>query len=381
MKILQVTPFFSPLHGGSAEAPFQLSRELVRRGHEVTIFTSDYKLGREYIDALPGVKIVIFKSRLNAVKFFITPGLAKSLKANITGFDVVHLHNFFTYQNIVAHRYAVKHLVPYILQAHGSSATYFQRGLLKNIFQSLWGNRIVKDATRLLAVAPLEAAQYRSLGTDQNKIEIIPHGIDLAEFSDLPPKGEFRKKYGLTERQKVVLYLGRIDRVKGLDLLAHAFAALCKESPDARLAIVGPDDGYLAELKRLITKLDLEKKTLFTGPLYGKDKLKAYVDADVYILPSSYEIFGITALEALACGTPLVMTDRCGLAETVAGKAGLVVPYDTGQLREAILNLLNDANLRRSLAENGRALLRDQLNWTKIAERIERVYQEVIGQR
>ncbi|GAJ22860.1 unnamed protein product, partial [marine sediment metagenome] len=170
---------------------------------------------------------------------------------------------------------------------------------------------------------------------------------------------------GLGDDQRIILFLGRIHKIKGLDLLAKAFADLPKPLDNIKLVIVGPDDGYLSSLKKLVTDLGINDKVLFTGPLYGQEKLKAYVDADVYVLPSFYEIFGITVLEALACGTPVIVTNRCGIADAINGQAGLVVPYDKEQLQHALLHLLGDDKMRSQFSEKGKSLVREKFNWEK----------------
>jgi len=153
---------------------------------------------------------------------------------------------------------------------------------------------------------------------------------------------------------------------------------LSEEVDNVKVVIVGPDDGYLPALKILIVDLEVNDKVLFTGPLYGQEKLEAYVDAEVYVLPSSYEIFGITLLEACACGTPVVVTDRCGIADVINGQAGLVVPYDKEQLRQALLHILGNDKLRREFGEKGKLLVRERFNWEKIAEQIEDLYKRVL---
>jgi glycosyltransferase involved in cell wall biosynthesis len=378
MKILQVTPFFSPVHGGSAEVPYQLSKELAKRGHEVAVYTSDYKLGSEYINSIPEIEVRSFKTWLSWTKFFITPGIVVQAKNAIKNFDIVHMHNYYTFQNVILHHYVKKHDIPYVLQAHGSVATYFQRGSLKKIFDAIWGYAILKDASRLIAVTPTEAEQYKNIGVSQDKIEIVPNGIDLSQFENLPQRGGFRRKYGLNDSRKIILYLGRIHKIKGLDVLASAFAGLSGDFNEATLVIAGPDDGYLLALERLIRQLRIEEQVLFTGPLYGREKLQAYVDADVYVLPSSYEIFGITVLEACACGTPVIVTDRCGIAEIVADQLGFAVPYDREQLTNAISHMLTDDKLRRELGEKGKLLVREKFSWEKIAQQVESIYKDVL---
>lgn len=377
MKILQVTPFFSPVHGGSAEAPYHLSKELVKRGHEVAIYSSDFEFRQAYIILSPEVKIHAFKTWLSLAAFHMTPGIIKKAKEEIRHLDIIHMHNYRTFQNIVMHHYAKKCGVPYVLQAHGSLTTFFQKGWLKRTFDAVWGHKILRDASKVIAVTNTEAEQYKSMGINEDEIEIVPNGIDLSEFANLPRRGEFRRKYDLGDNQKIILYLGRIHKIKGLDLLSKAFAELLEPLNDIKLVIAGPDDGYLPSLKKLITGLEISNKVLFTGPLYGQDKLNAYVDADVYVLPSVYEIFGITVLEACACGLPVIVTDRCGIADEIGGQAGLVIHYDKEQLQHALSYMLENDQLRQDFSKMGKLLVREKFSWENIAEQVERVYRGV----
>lgn len=375
VKILQVTNVLSPLHGGSADVAYRLSKELAKRGHEVTIYTSDHKLGRKHISSMPAVRVYAARTWLSSANLFVAPGIIKKAKEETRHFDIIHLHGYRTFQNIVVAHYARQYHIPCVLQAHGSLTTFFHQGWLKRTFDVLWGYRILQDTAKVIAVAKAEVEHYKSMRMDEDKIEIIPNGIDLAEFDNLPQKGGFRRKYGLDDKQRIILYLGRIHQIKGLDLLANAYADITQSLPDTKLVIVGPDTGYLSSLKQLVADLEISHQVLFTGPLYGQEKLQAYVDADVYALPSSYEIFGITLLEALACGTPLVITDRCGLADIISGQAGLVVPYDKDQLRDALLHMLSDDQMRLRFGERGKLLVGEQFNWENIAEQFEHVYQ------
>jgi len=367
------------VHGGSAEVPYHLSKELAKRGHEVTIYTSDYKLSQDYISSIPRVEVHPFKTWSSWANLYMTPGIINRAREETRQFDIIHMHNYRSFQNLVIAHYAREYDIPYVLQAHGSATTFFQKGWLKRTFDELWGYRILRDAARVIAVTKIEAEQYQSLGADNDKIEVVPHGIDLSEFDNLPERGDFKRKYGLDSKQRIILYLGRIDRIKGLNLLAEAFAGLSKKLSDTRLVIAGPDNGYLSSLKKLITDLEISDKVFFTGPLYGQEKLSAYIDADVYVLPSSYEIFGITLLEAMACSIPVITTDRCGIAAAVDGQAGLVVPHDKEQIENALLHMLSDDKMRRDFGERGNLLVRDKFNWEKIAERVESIYKNTLN--
>jgi len=384
MKVLQVTPTFIPSRFGGVSLFYNLSKNLIKRGHEVIVFTTDIKdrysrLSNLQSRDIDGIKVYYFRniSNLLATRYRLAfpRGMSVAVKKEISNFDIIHLHNVRTFQNVIIHHYARKYNVPYVLQAHGSLVTFFYRGWQKRIFDAIWGRRILKDATKLIALTPIEAEQYRSMGVSEAKIEIIPNGIDLAEFENLPERGEFRAKHGLDKEQKIILYLGRIHKIKGLDLLARAFADLSKSLNNVKLVIAGSDDGYLPSLKKLVADSGMTGKVLFTGLLYGQEKLEAYIDADVYVLSSFYEIFGITVLEALACGTPVIVTDRCGIANVVDGQAGLVVPYEKDQLRDGLLHMLNDERMRLQFGEKGKSLVREKFDWEKIVEQIENTYQ------
>ena len=378
MKILQVNHFLSPLHGGgSIDVISNLSKHLAKRGHEVTIFTTDFELDKAYIKSLDSVRVVPFHCIANIGLMLISPTMKKQLKKEINNFDVIHMHNFRSYQNIIAQHYAKKYGIPYVLQAHGSVLPFFQKQILKKLYDRMWGYETLRNASKVIAVTPVEAEQYNKMGIDEDKIEIVPNGIDLLEYNNLPRRGEFRERYSLRDDEKIVLYLGRLHKIKGIDLLIEAFSDLIEKLDDVRLVIVGPDDGYLSTLKKQITDLKIGDKILFTGPLYEMDKLKAYVDADVYVLPSMYEIFGITVLEACACGTPVIVTDRCGIMDFV-DKVGYVVEYDKDQLRDSIFRVLSDEGVKRRFGEDGKALVKEHFGWDNIVSDVEKIYLNLI---
>jgi glycosyltransferase involved in cell wall biosynthesis len=168
---------------------------------------------------------------------------------------------------------------------------------------------------------------------------------------------------------------------KSPDLLMRAFAHAVGPSgfPDAMLIIAGPDeaDGYRRELESLSAQLDLTGRVLFTGPLYDEAKWAAYRDADVFVLPSQHENFGNTVAEAVACGTPVIVTDRCGIAPLVDQRAGLVVAYNVDALQESLTKLLGDAVLRDRLRE-GCAEVARSLSWEEPIEQMEALYADLL---
>jgi glycosyltransferase involved in cell wall biosynthesis len=379
VKILQAIDVFSPAAGGSAEVAARLSGELVQRGHEVTLYATDFRLKKGYLDSLPGVKAYAARNYFSpGGKPLLAPGLFTRAKRELRDFDIIHLHNYPTMVNIIVHRYARRYRVPYVLQAHGSLATYFQKGTLKRVYDRLWGRAILDDAAGVIAVAPPEAETYRRMGVAEAKITVIPNGVASAEFENLPPRGVFRDKYGL-QNQKIIFYLGRIHVTKGLHILAGAGAGLLRERDDVRLVIAGPDDGFLPALKKLIKTMKIEENTLFTGPLYGKDRLQAMIDADVFVLPSSYEIFGIAALEACLCGTPVVVTDRCGIAPEISTDMGQVIGYDENELKDALVKALAAPATDEAVKVIRRQALLTRFSWQRLAGKVEAIYRGILS--
>lgn len=389
MRILQVVPYFIPAwgYGGPQTTIYDLSKELVKRGHQVAVYTTDALNAKnrisETVETIDGIQVRRFRNLSNYIahryNFFWPQGMLSTTKKELPGFDIIHMYEYRTFQNVLVHHYAKKYGIPYIAQADGSLFSGLGKRPLKTIFDLLFGHRIMSDASKLIAITPTEVEQYKELGAEESKIAHVPNSIDLSEYEQLPRKGTFREKYGVTE-ENIILFLGRIHKIKGLDTLAEAVAPLIKGGRSIRLVIAGPDYGYLDHLKKLARKLGIDGRITFTGFISGETKLAAYVDADVYVLPSIYETFPITILEACACGIPVIVTDRCQIADLVRDNVGFVVPYDENRLRDAILNMLTDKELRMKFGERGRILIKEQYNCSHRAEQIEAVYKEVLAE-
>ena len=378
MKILQVVPFFTPARGGSVVVPYNLSKHLAERGHEVTIITTDFEFDKEYAESLKRVQVIPFKCIANIALFLISPSMKKWLKKNIENYDISHMHNYRPYQNIIAHHYAKKYSIPYILQAHGSVLPFFQRQRLKKVFDRFFGYRILRDASKVIAVTKTEVEQYKMMGVNEDKIETIPNGIDLSEYEDLPKKGEFRRKYSIRDDEKVVLYIGRLHKSKGIDLLVKAFADLVKELNNVRLVIVGPDDGFLSTLKKQIEDLKIDDKILLTG--YVRGKLEAYRDADLFVNPRADEIFGLVVFEAIMCGTPVIVTDDCGCGELVKeANCGYLVKYeDVNSLKEKMKFTLENPEEGKEMVERGKRYITENFTWDKVIGKIEDIYSKIV---
>jgi len=394
MRILKVCSVFYPAYayGGPVAVAYMFSQELVKRGHKVIVLSSnsyDAKkcIKRTYAE-INGVKVYYFPNLSNYLawnyRIFTPLSMILAMESFVKKTDIIHMHDFRTIHNIAAYRCAKRYKKPYIVQAHGSILTYFQRGTLKIIYDKLWGFDLLFNASKIFVLNKFEFNQCKQLGIPDEKIEIVPNPIDLNLFKKMPERGYFRRKYKIPLDSKVILYLGRIHKIKGVDILVKAFAYLIREKhlkdKDILLVIAGPDDGYLKYTKMLVSYLNIDKYVLFTGPLYGQTKIAAYVDADICVFPSRYETFPVTLLEVYACGKPVIASSVGGLIDLVInGKTGVLVePGNERSLMRAISFLINNPELIKKMGDNGKEYVK-KFDIKKIVERLEKIYKNITG--
>lgn len=385
MKILQVSSSFKPAWGtgGTNKVAYEISKHLVARKHKVTVFTTDRGLKNLNIkknspNFLDGMEVYYFKNVSNylAQNKIITPYYSPLIMRKlIKNFDLIHIHEHRNFLALIVYYYAKKNNVPYILQEHGSLLEFIAKERLKKAFDYLFGNKILINASKLIAVTQKEADQYKKWGLETNRIEIVPNGINISDYTKLPKKGQFREKYNINNNEKVILYLGRINKIKGIDLLVSAFEKVSKDLKNVKLVIAGPDDGFLTQIQKQVKKLKLSDRVIFTGPLYDENKLMAYVDADIYVLPSKYEIFGITALEALACGIPVIITENCGICEYI-NENMFIIGNDENELKNSILSVLNNKTLNETKTSDKDSI--KFLDWKSIILDLEKIYNAIL---
>ena len=388
MKILHVVPSFVPCfaHGGVVNASYQIAKKQVENGHDVTVYTTDscnerLKFKDNYNVDVDGIKVFYFKNLSNTFKNKVTIDTPVSsirhLKKTITDFDIVHIHEHRHSLAIATHRYAKRNNVPYVLQAHGSVLPFFQKEKMKEVFDKLWGFDVLHDAARVFALTEVEKEQYLKMGIKRENIEIVPLGINLEEYSNLPSKGNFKSKSNIDENDKLILFLGRIHEIKGLDLLIKSFSQISDDN--VKLAIVGGDYGFKGQLEKLITEHDLKDKVLFPGILTGRDKIEALVDCDIFVMPSRYESFTTSGLEAMACSKPLILTKNNHIQTWVRDNVGLICEFSESDLTKCMEQLLNDDELCKRFGKSGRELVENKYNWDKVSHEIEKIYDNCIN--
>lgn len=377
MKVLQVIPRFSPKHGGGVIVVKNISKYLSRKGYEVTVLTTDYQIDSKYVLGLEkeGVSVVAIKSFFNFCLFIPSPDIKLWLKHNLQSYDLVHLHGTRSYQNIFVAKYAQIYGIPYIIQAHGSILCINGREIIKKAYDFVWGNNIYNQTFCFIALNNKEEKQLLQFNIPKSKIFILPNGIDLEELKEIPELGYFKRSFNIKKNTQMILFLGRLHKIKGLDILLEGFSEIIRERANIILVIVGPDDGYLNYTLNKIKFLGIQEYVIMTGPLYGKDKMGAFTDADIYILPSVYETFPNSVIEAWACGKPVIVTSGCGITDYVQ-RAGIVIDYNKQMLKEAVLTILNNENICKRMSQEGLEIINNELNMQEITNQLDTLYKK-----
>jgi glycosyltransferase involved in cell wall biosynthesis len=392
MNILQITLGFYPAQGwgGPVKIVYQNSKELVRRGHSVTIHCTNlmdkskkikpYSFERNY----DGIRIVYFKTwnfswwpgTLGPIWL---PGYATYLKKEIKKYDVAHLNGYRSPLSFIAAKAAKKSGVPIITQPHGTLPVIINSKIFKKLYDMFAGKVELDGIHSLVALQESERQQAIKQKIPENRIVLIPNGINSEEIEQLPEKGYFRKRIGLDSKEKMILFLARINKKKGTDMLIEAFAKI--EDKACKLIIAGPDDGQLSEVKRLIKKFELEERVVLTGLLSGSDVLGAFQDADLFVLPCRTDTFPVTIMEACLVGTPMVITDRCEIAKIVNGRIGEVVPFDSKKFSDAMKRLLKDKELYQEYRSNCVSVFNNFFSVRTVVDKLENIYKSAISEK
>jgi glycosyltransferase involved in cell wall biosynthesis len=365
---------------------YEVSRELVKRGHEVTVHTTNaldpktdfgVKKSEYYVE---GMTIRYYKNvaRFGGLNFSLNI-LEGSSRKEIRNSDVVHMHGFRTFQNVVAHDCSRRFRIPYVLTGHGTLPRIVEKIMQKKLYDEAFGYRLLKDAFRLIASSNIEKQQYIDLGVPSAKVVIIPNGINTQAFDDRHRRGAFKRRFGIPEDSDLVLYVGRVHRRKGIGFLLDAFSGL--KGVNAALVIAGSDDGYMAALKEKAARLGILEKVLFTGFVSEQVKLAAYCDSKVVVYPGIFESFPIVPLEAALCSKPVIVSDDSVMGEIVAeGGFGVAVRYgDVAQLRDSVSRILKDARIADAMGRKGREFVKRNYDWRDIVSRLETVYSNAVA--
>ena len=398
MRLLNVTQSYYPFldKGGPTVKVRALARGMASFGHSVTVLTADFGLDtakKKTVDVISGrwgyeakedgVETIYLRTRAQYRALTWNPGVAAFCRERLPNYDLVHIYGLY---DLIGPRVASacrRIMRPYILEPMGMFQPIIRNIRLKRLYHAVLGGPMLKGASRIIATSEQERQELLEGGIPDKKIVVRRNGIEVP--GEFPPPGRFRNQWNISKDVKVVLFLGRLVSKKSPDLMLEAFSRWHRRSNGSMgsvLVVAGPDegDGFRQHLETLAGRMGLNGGVLFTGPLYGDAKWAAYRDADLFVLPSQNENFGNTAAEAVACGTPVLVTDRCGIAPIVDRRAGLVVPHDCAALEAGLGQILDDPAFAAHLRAGCETVARS-LGWTEPLAEMESLYQDLLSER
>lgn len=386
MRVLHVIPSVSLKDGGPSHALHLMTRGLVQAGMQIDVATTDAdgKINRLDVPlhepvVQDGVRFFYFRRQTQFYKMSLP--MTQWLSQHVREYDLVHIHALFSYSSSAAAHQSIEKAVPYIVRPLGVLNRWGlanRRRLVKRLSLRFIERRILQSAAAIHYTSEQERCEAEAIGV-KSKAAVIPLGIDTALFDALPPPDRFYERFPMTADRQILLFLSRLDRKKGLDLLLPAFAEVQQRYPSALLALAGDgDQGFIKELQALAEQLGIDQQIVWLGFLGGQDKLAAMAAAAIFALPSYSENFGIALVEALAAGLPCVLSEQIGIAPDVeASAAGLVTRCDVASLTSAIQRLLADAALRAQISANAKRLAQQRYSLEAMTGSLIELYESI----
>ncbi|MEM4728683.1 MAG: glycosyltransferase family 4 protein [Thermoplasmata archaeon] len=376
VRIALASPYFHPHIGGVESHVRSLAARLLRRGHEVCVFTSMYESlpADEMVDGIP-----VRRVRMRALLFQtpMTPALVPELLKE--RWDIIHSHSPPPLTSYYAAKASKRSRIPLILTYHCDPELPSPLGrLVSSVYQRTLLRYTLKRAARILVYTESYAAT--SVALWKYPTVCIPTGLEVEAFGPHVDGSWVRRKHG-AEGKRMILFVGRMMEHKGIPTLLQALPLL---PPDTLVLLVGPGEPPAAWRARA-ERLGVGKRVLFAGRVADSELPAYYAACDVLVLPSvsRLEAFGLVLVEAMASGRPVVASDLPGVREVFTpGETGfLFEPFNSRDLAEKLGRILSDDELRRRMGERARELARERYSWDVIGERIEGVYRDVLDAR
>lgn len=381
MRILNICAYTWQA-GGPPKIIFDHTEVVLRYGHQVDIL-SPISPGEKPYPLPDGARLILCQRTPIISRFFreFSLDLYQFLKQHAHEYDLIHCHGLWHFGVLAP--FMIDKSVAKVITIHGvlDRWVYAHNNWKKQIMDTLAQKAYLQRADLVqINNADEQADVLRYLGHAHPNIVIIPNGVKMSDFTTLPPKGSFRRKFGLPMDKKLVLFMSRLNAKKGLDLLLPGFRDYVQKHPDTVLALAGSDDGYEATARQFIDQHNLGDSIRMVGMLTGDDKKAALADADLFTLPSYSEGFSMAVLEAMAAGTPTLVSDRVGFGETIRAHeaAGLLTSLTPEAVRDGLEKLLGNDQLRRQVSANATALLKAQYNIDIVAKRLLDEYTKVV---
>jgi len=376
MRIAQVTPYFHPHIGGVESNVYNISKHLLKLGHEITVFTAQYDKKLPRHDELDGLKIIRSKELMNLFTTPVTPGLKTDLLAE--KWDIVHTHAPPPLSSYYVAKAKNKGQFPTVMTYHCDPEIPVRGGgLITSMYRSVFGNYTLRRMDLVLAETETYAATSRAIWNSHAKV--IPPGVDIERFNPKNNGQAIRERFGLGS-SKIVMFVGRLTFHKGVNHLIDA-AGLYR---DAKYLIVGsgPEE---ERLKHLAAASPNAKNIIFAGKASAEDLPHYYAACDLLVLPSvsRLEAFGLVMLEAMASGRPVITSDMPGMREVVVdGVDGLLAePLDAHDISEKVRILLDDDEKRKRFGANGRLKVEERFTWARVTKMTEDAYKRILHRK
>jgi glycosyltransferase involved in cell wall biosynthesis len=377
VKILNVNSTLDPVHGGgTAERTRRLSAALARLGHHVTVLSSDLGLASEADRLVQGTEVVLVHC---LSRRFNVPSLPlKQLLRLIGQYDVIHLSGHWSFLNAAVYLLATIARKPYAVTPAGALPIFGRSKALKFLYNIAVGKSLIRNADALIAITAAELPQFSEYGVNAAQVTVIPNGVDDDAFETVAPE-LFRSRCGLPDL-RIVLFVGRLNPIKGPDLLLEAFATVAHRLPNYILVFAGPDDGCGSMLRQVAVDRGILDRVYFVGYIAGAQKVAAYRAATLVVIPSRQEAMSIVVLESGAAGVPVLITDQCGFDVIQEIGGGRVVGANASAIAEGLSSMLEHAEDLPQAGRNLSQLVRREFSWDAAANSLAKVLKKICGQ-
>ena len=384
LKLLIVAPSLGPVYGGTSKCIVELAQALGSQGIQVDIVSTNAN-GETRLNVATHTWIeesthrTLYFPYVGIGDYKLSWSLTKWLLSHIKDYDLVQTNAIFSLPNLPAYWSCAFSNTPYVIAPHGMLEPWAlsYKSWKKKAYYQLFEKAALKRATSLQMLSPTEATQIKPLKI-KTPIVIAPNGVHRQDF-DIPVDPEiFYSAFPETRDKTLILFLGRIDPKKGLDLLAKAFGQLLIEFPTVHLVVAGPDNtNFLPTVKEYFSTEDCLEAVTFAGMLTGRLKYAALSTADIYTAPSYSEGFSVSILEGMAMGLPCIITTGCNFPEAATAKAAYVVECDANELLLAFRRAVKDPKASISLGTSARQFILENYTWDKIAIKLSKTYHSI----
>jgi len=367
MHVLTVVSVAASREGaGNAERAVQLARALARRGLQSTLLTLDIGDWRTRLAQLDGGRLIALTCAQE--RFQVPVPCWSTLRELVREADVIQMVGYWSLLHVMVAMAARREGVPWVMCPAGALTVFGRSQWFKRIFNAAFGRRLVRDAAGWIAITHDEVEHFVAYDIPGECVEIFPNGVDEGDLAAMPA-ATFRSCFNLPP-EPYLLFVGRLNLIKGPDLLLEAFSAIAGCHQGLHLVFAGPDDGMRDMLSARATAAGLAARVHFVGFVGGADKAAAYREAALLVVPSRSEAMSIVAVESGLCGTPVLMTNRCGLRELDEVDASLTVPATVAGLVAGLDYALADPQRLTSWGGRWREIVRERFLWKDIAARL-----------